>query len=179
MNLNNIKCPKFALIITICLGWIDLIRGFIHTVMLEFAANNIFVIDLSGGVDNQMFLLGIFGISNYLTGIMFMLIGLKARELVPIILPIIPATYFLGTALISRVVTPAAQLGGGPYMLVYFAVCIATFIAIYSYIPHLACLCVFKKDSMPMSKFLIDNETASGCASHATRVGNAVNYISL
>ena len=114
----------------ICLGCIDLIRGFIHTVMLEFAAINIFVIDLSGGIDNQMFLLGTFGISNYLTGIMFILIGLKARELVPIILPIIPATYFIGTAIISGVANPTASLGGGPFMLIYFAVCIATFIAV-------------------------------------------------
>jgi hypothetical protein len=130
MDINNIKCPKFAWIITIGLGCFDLIRGFIHTVMLEFAANNIFVIDLSGGVDNQMLLLGTFGISNYLTGIMLILIGLKARELIPIILPAIPVTYLLGTLLISRVVTPTAQLGGVPYMLVYFAVCIVTFIAI-------------------------------------------------
>ena len=130
MDINDIKCPKFAWIIMIGLGCIDLIRGFIHTVMLEFAATNIFVIDLSGGVDNQMLLLGIFGISNYITGIMFILIGLKARQLVPIMLPVIPATYFLGTVLISRIATPTANLGGGPYMLVYLTVCIATFIAI-------------------------------------------------
>jgi hypothetical protein len=130
MDINNIKCPKFAWIIMIGLGCVDLIRGFIHTVMLEFAAMNIFVIDLSGGVDNQMLLLGIFGISNYLTGIMFILIGLKARQLVPIMLPAIPTVYFLGTALISRVANPTANLGGGPYMMIYFAVCIATFIAI-------------------------------------------------
>ena len=130
MDITNLKTPKFAWVITICLGCIDLIRGFIHTVLLEFAAVNIFVIDLSGGVSNQMFLLGVFGISNYITGIMLILIGLKARELVPILLPIIPVTYFLGNILISRVTDPSAQLGGGPYMLVYFAVCIATFIAI-------------------------------------------------
>jgi len=130
MDINEIKCPKFAWIIMIGLGCIDLIRGFIHTFMLEFAAINIFVIDLSGGVDNQMLLLGVFGISNYITGIMFILIGLKARNLVPIILPVIPAVYFLGTVLISRVSTPTANLGGGPYMMVYFAVCIVTFIAI-------------------------------------------------
>ena len=130
MDITNIKCPKFAWIIMIALGCIDLIRGFIHTVLLEFAASNIFVIDLSGGVENQMFLLGIFGISNYLTGIMLILIGLKARELVPILLPVIPLVYWFGTALISRVATPTAQFGGGPYMLAYFAVCIATFLAI-------------------------------------------------
>jgi len=81
-------------------------------------------------VDNQMFLLGIFGISNYLTGIMFILIGLKARPLVPIMLPAIPIVYLGGTALISRTASPTAQLGGGPYMLIYFALCIAASIAI-------------------------------------------------
>jgi hypothetical protein len=116
--------------ITVALGCVDLIRGFIYTVLLEYAAINIFVIDLSGSVSNQMLLLGVFGISNYLTGMMMILIGLKSRELVPIILPIIPTTYFLGTLLISRVATPTAQLGGGPYMLAYFAVCITTFAAI-------------------------------------------------
>ena len=88
----------------IALGCFDLIRGFTHTAMLEFAATNIFVIDLSGDVENQMFLLGIFGISNDLTGIMFILIGLRARELVPIILPLIPAIYFFRNSsdMISR-----------------------------------------------------------------------------
>ena len=70
-----------------------------------------------------MFLLGIFGISNYLTGIMLILIGLKARELIPIILLAIPVAYLLGTLLISTVVNPTAQLGGDPYVLGYFAVC--------------------------------------------------------
>jgi len=130
MDIDNVECPKFAWIIIIGLGCIDLFRGFIHTVLLEFAANSIFVIDLSGGVDNQMFLLGIFGISNYLTGIMLILIGFKARHLVPIMLPIIPVIYLLGTLMIARVTTPSAQLGGGPYILIYFLVCIITFITI-------------------------------------------------
>jgi hypothetical protein len=130
MDITTISCPKFAWIIMIGLGGIDLLRGFIHTVLLEYATVNIFGLDFSGGVNNQMFLLGIFGISNYLTGILFILIGLKARALVPIILPVILATYFVGTAIIARVATPTAQLGGGPYMLVYFTVCIVTFIAI-------------------------------------------------
>ncbi|UCH01535.1 MAG: hypothetical protein JSV20_06650 [Candidatus Bathyarchaeota archaeon] len=127
---NALTCPKFAWIIMLGLGGIDLVRGFVHTVLLEYAAINIFVLDFSGGVDNQMFLLGIFGISNYLTGILYILIGLKARALVPIILPIIPALYFLGNAIITRVATPTAHLGGGPYMLIYFALCIMTFLAI-------------------------------------------------
>ena len=130
MKIPSLRCPKFAWMVMIALGCIDLFRGFIHTVLLDYAATNIFVIDISGGVENQMFLLGIFGISNYLTGILFILVGLRARELVPIVLPLIPLVYMFGTALISRVVTPTAQLGGGPYMLVYFVVCIVTFVAV-------------------------------------------------
>ena len=130
MDINDIKCPKFAWIIMVGLGCIDLFRAFIHTFMLEYAALNIFVVDLSGGVDNQILLLGVFGISNYLTGIMFILIGLKARHLVPIMLPVIPIFYIGGSALISRVATPTAQLGGDLYMRIYFTVCIATFLAI-------------------------------------------------
>jgi hypothetical protein len=130
MDIRNIECPKFAWILIIGLGCFDLIRAFIHTVLLEFAALNIFVIDLSGGVDNQMLLLGVFGISNYLTGILFILIGLTARHLVPIMLPVIPVAYFGGSALISRVATPSAKLGGGPYMLVYLVVCVIASLAI-------------------------------------------------
>lgn len=59
---------------------------------------------------------------------MLILIGLKARDVVPILLPIIPLIYWFGTALISRVAILTAQLGSGPYMLAYFAVCIATFV---------------------------------------------------
>jgi hypothetical protein len=130
MDINELECPKFAWMLMVGLGCVDLIRGFIHTFLLEYAALNIFVIDSSGGVDNQMFLLGVFGISNYLTGLMFILIGLKARHLVPIMLPIIPITYFGGAALISRVANPTAQLGGGPFMLTYFAICIVASLAI-------------------------------------------------
>ena len=61
---------------------------------------------------------------------MLILIGFKARHLVPIMLPIIPAIYLLGTSMIARVTTPSAQLGGGPYMMIYFIVCIVTFLAI-------------------------------------------------
>ena len=95
MDIDNIECPKFAWIVMICLGCVDLYRGFTHTVRLEYAAMEVFVIDMSGGVGNQMLLLGLFGITNFLTGIMFILIGLKARQLVPIILPMILVLIFL------------------------------------------------------------------------------------
>jgi hypothetical protein len=45
-------------------------------------------------------------------------------------LPVIPIVYFGGSAVISRTASPTAQLGGVPYMLIYFALCIAASIAI-------------------------------------------------
>ena len=35
---NDEDCPKFAWIIMVLLGCLDLVRGFIHTVLLEYAA---------------------------------------------------------------------------------------------------------------------------------------------
>ncbi len=45
---------------------------------------------------DQVFLLGVFGISNFLTGFIYLLISRKAKELAPYMLIIIPLTYHLG-----------------------------------------------------------------------------------
>ena len=129
IDLTKEEIPKFAFIITIALGCIDLIRGFIHTILLEYAAEFIMGLDLTVARDNQLLLLGVFGISNYITGIFMILIALKARDLVPYALIVIPICYFFGMIAISRVATPQAALGGMPYMLVYFIISIITSIA--------------------------------------------------
>jgi hypothetical protein len=112
------------------LGCLDLVRGFIHTVLLEYAAENIMGLDLTVARDDQLLLLGTFGISNYLTGIMLILIGLKARNIVQYVFLAITASYFFGAYMISRVASSTARLGGLPMMMVYIAVCIGTFVAI-------------------------------------------------
>jgi hypothetical protein len=124
------SCPKFAWIIMIALGCLDLVRGFIHTVLLEYAAEYIMGLDLAVARDDQLLLLGVFGISNYITGLMLILIGLKARNLVQYIFLIIPVSYFSGAYLIGRVASSTARLGGLPMMMVYILVCIGTFVAI-------------------------------------------------
>ncbi|MHA2294392.1 MAG: hypothetical protein ACXAEU_08270 [Candidatus Hodarchaeales archaeon] len=133
--MNDEECPKFAWIILVSLGFLDLFRGFIHTFLLEFAAMNIAGLNLTVVRDDQLMLLGVFGISNYVTGVMMILIGLKARKLVLPVLILIPTAYFLGSGLISRVATPQATFGGASPMMVYFIVCIATFVAsvVYMY----------------------------------------------
>jgi len=57
-------------------------RGFMHSIVIEFAALNIIRLDLSTPLaGNLLQLMGTFGISNYLTGIMLVLIDWKARPL--------------------------------------------------------------------------------------------------
>jgi hypothetical protein len=101
----------------------------VHTVLVEYAAVFIMGLDLSVIRDNQLFLLGVFGISNFITGTFLILIALKARELVPYVLLMIPAWYLVGMAVISRTVIPQAALGGVPMMLGYFIICILTAVA--------------------------------------------------
>ncbi|MHA2201397.1 MAG: hypothetical protein ACXABN_16090 [Candidatus Thorarchaeota archaeon] len=127
---NESDCPKFAWIIMTALGCLDLVRGFMHTVLLEYAAENIMGLDLAVARDDQLLLLGVFGISNYITGMMLILIGLKARNLVQYVFLVIPLSYFSGAYLIGRVASSTARLGGLPMITGYIIVCIGTFVAI-------------------------------------------------
>jgi hypothetical protein len=126
--------PKFVSIVVIALGCIDLVRGFMHTIVLEYAASNIAGLDLStSSAGDLLQLMGTFGISNYLTGIMLILIGWKARPLALAVLGIIPVAYImgaLGIRLNSAAYAPSqAAWGGSRLMMVYLAVCAITFIA--------------------------------------------------
>jgi hypothetical protein len=77
--------------------------------------------------------MGAFGISNYLTGVMLILIGWKARPLALIMLGVIPVAYAIGFAGIkinSAAYAPSqAAWGGVMPMLVYLTICGIAFIA--------------------------------------------------
>ncbi|GAG60641.1 unnamed protein product [marine sediment metagenome] len=45
---NENHIPRFVSVVAIALGCIDLMRGFMHTVLLDFAATNI------AGFDHQL-----------------------------------------------------------------------------------------------------------------------------
>ncbi len=76
------RVPMFVSIVTILLGCYDLVRGIMHTFRLEYSALHIAKINLAGPEASDLLrLLGVFGISNFITGIMLILIGLKARGL--------------------------------------------------------------------------------------------------
>lgn len=94
---ENAAIPKFVSVAAITLGCLGLIRSFMHTILLKYAALNIAGFDLStslaGGLSQQM---GAFGISNYLTGIMLILIGWKTSPLALVMLGVIPVVYIIG-----------------------------------------------------------------------------------
>jgi hypothetical protein len=113
------KKNKIIWITLLILGCVDLIRGFMHTMMLEYAAAHI-----AGITDaDAIFLLRAFGLSNYLTGALFILIAMKARELAPYVLVLIPVSYAFGL-LVSPSVVQTAQFNGKYFMLAYFTVCV-------------------------------------------------------
>ncbi|MBP9742171.1 MAG: hypothetical protein KBD37_02325 [Burkholderiales bacterium] len=120
------KLPTTVLFL---MGIVDLIRGFMHTYLLTWSATNIAKLTITPTTTDQIFLLGVFGISNFLTGFIYLLISWKARELSPYILILIPLTYLLGLIGIwLGKIHAQAAFEGQYFMYGYFAVCIITFV---------------------------------------------------
>ena len=145
MSKDERQVPRFVWIILIFLGCIDLVRGFMHTVMLEYAALNIAGLDLSTTTaTEQLRLLGTFGISNWVTGALFILIGLKAKHISIHVMGLIPLAYGLSMLAIrlnlSNYARSQAEWGGMNMLVSYLILAVITFIAgIYDM--------KFKKDS--------------------------------
>ena len=116
-------CPTFAWVFLIGIGAVDLTRGFMHTVLLQYSATNIAGLDLSHSAGDQLQLLGVFGVSNWLTGLLFIVIGLKARHLVPYALSFILLSYFVAGRIVKAVAHTTAPFGGRVFMLVYLIAC--------------------------------------------------------
>jgi len=128
--MNN-RIPPFVSVVTILLGSYDLVRGFMHTILLHYSATHIAVLDLSGSTaSDQLRLLGAFGISNFETGIMLILMGIFARGLALIMLAAIPSVALIGTFAIranSAGYLPShAEWGGLEPMMVYLGICVLT-----------------------------------------------------
>jgi len=130
----NRPIPKFISIMAVFLGAIDLLRGFMHTVILPYSATHIACLDLSGSTAPDLLrLLGLFGISNYITGATLILTGLYARPIALVLLGLIPAFYGLGLLTIHAAMNPyppsTAQWGGRPFMIINLSLYVLTFLA--------------------------------------------------
>ena len=110
----------------------DMNRGYMHTFKVRYAAENLAGI---GQDPDMLFLLGAFGISNFLTGLVYFLIIWKARRLAPYVLLLIPISYILGGAGISFAeVEPVAPFRGQYMMRVYLLVCFLTSLAYFAFL---------------------------------------------
>ena len=99
-----------------------------HTFLLKWSTANIAGFDMLTVPEDQIFLLGAFGMSNFLTGATFLLISRKARHLAPHVLILIPVTYLVGwIGIRSSGVHGQAEFNGRYLMFVYFAVCLVTY----------------------------------------------------
>lgn len=78
---------------------------------------------------DALMLLGVFGNSNFLTAGIFLLVAWKAKELSGYVLGIIPLAYLTGIIGIRlNGVTMQSEFNGQYGMLIYFAVCVVTFV---------------------------------------------------
>jgi len=126
--------PRFISIMAVFLGGIDLLRGIMHTVVLPYSATHIACLDLSGPTAPDLLqLLGLFGISNYITGATLILTGLYARPIALVLLGLIPTFYGLGLLTIHAATNPyppsTAQWGGRPFMMINLSLYVLTFLA--------------------------------------------------
>lgn len=111
------------------LGIYDLVRGFMHTFLLKWSGTNIAGFNHESTPIDQFFMLGTFGISNFLTGFIYLLISRRSPELSPYVLALIPASYLLGLIGIWSNGIHGTSAYGGKYILyIYFAICIATLV---------------------------------------------------
>lgn len=106
------------------LAILDLIRGYMHTFNINWASANIAKID---PIPDSLMLMGSFGISNFLTGFIYLLIIWKAKQLAPYILLLIPFSYVLGIiGLKIQNVQMEAEFNGQYMMHVYLILCALT-----------------------------------------------------
>ncbi|MCH9689900.1 MAG: hypothetical protein K0U10_04530 [Gammaproteobacteria bacterium] len=116
------------------LGCYDLLRGTMHSFKIEYESLNISHLNiLTPESADLLHFLGLFGVSNYVTGIMLVLISIKARGLALIMLGIIPFFYSLGMLAIKVDTSDYAEFqaawGGLIPMIIYLSICVIAFIA--------------------------------------------------
>ena len=111
------------------LGLMDLLRGFLHTFRVNWAARTFAKLDLSAARQDQLMLLGAFGISNFLTGVLFLLIATMAPAMAAWVLLAILGAYLLGAiGLKVSGVKREAAFKGRSFMMGYLLVCLITFV---------------------------------------------------
>lgn len=118
------KALKISVVTLAIIACLDLLRGFMHTFNIWWASEN--VAHMTQTADTMQ-LMNSFGITNILTGFIFILIIIKAKELSPYVLIIITFSYVLGiislnTTGVAAMMTTATEWNGKYFMFVYLTV---------------------------------------------------------
>lgn len=107
---------KIAISVLALIASMDIFRGYMHTFNIWWASENIARMSQTA---DTMLLMNTFGISNFLTGFIYILIIAKAKEITPYILTILPLSYLIG--IISSNITGISQMQtsewNGQYMM--------------------------------------------------------------
>jgi hypothetical protein len=129
MNSNSDGRYFLPSTVLLLLGLVDLVRGVLHTFFIHWAVRTFAHLDLSTAGQDQLMLLGAFGISNLLTGSIYVLISRKAKPLCEYVLLLIVGAYAIGMiGLKLSGVTPQADFNGKYFMFGYLAVCVLTIV---------------------------------------------------
>ena len=96
MTVSHNPPGRIAAMFLLFLGFVDLVRGILHTYFIHWANDTFAHLDLSVNGQDQLVLLSAFGISNWLTGMLFILIALKAKVLAEAALLLILVAYAVG-----------------------------------------------------------------------------------
>ncbi len=118
------KALKISVVTLAIIACLDLLRGYMHTFNIWWASEN--VAHMTQTADTMQ-LMNSFGITNLLTGFIFILILIKAKELSPYVLIIIPFSYVLGIISfnitgVAAMMTTATEWNGKYFMFVYLTV---------------------------------------------------------
>jgi hypothetical protein len=105
------------------------LRGVLHTFFVNWAVRTFAKLDLSVARQDQLTLLGAFGISNLLTGVIFILISIEAAPLSEYVLLAIPCAYAVGAiGMRTSGVKAQSAFYGRYFMMGYLGVCLVTFV---------------------------------------------------
>jgi hypothetical protein len=120
--LTKEKMLKINIIYLWGIAILDLIRGFLHTFNINWANATFAQMDPN---PDAMMMLGTFGISNILTGLLYLLILKKDKSLAPYVLAIIPIAYISGViGLRLQGVQGESSFYGKYMMFAYLGLCI-------------------------------------------------------
>jgi hypothetical protein len=115
---------KISTIVLFLAGLMDVRRGFAHTFNVRYSAEHLAGIE---PISDSLVLMSAFGISNFLTGLIYFLVVWKAKQLAPYILLIIPFSYFIGgMGMRYQNVQMESPFIGRYIMAVYLGICLIT-----------------------------------------------------